>query len=157
MKYLLIFLQLTLSIPIALCQEHKQLIIEDNVKGKSREFEENQRIKIWANDKMYKGKFNIENDSTIAIGGESIAISGITQFKGRTKKSLITGSLLAGVPPLFTGVTIILGFQTSDLGYLMLATGGFFVGVVTIPIGITLITSTKKACGIDNRYSLSIE
>ncbi|MEX1001423.1 MAG: hypothetical protein WDZ35_04845 [Crocinitomicaceae bacterium] len=157
MKCILIFFLLIISIPAVHCQEPKQLVITDHKKEKVRSFDENQRIKVWVDDKKYKGRFEIENDSTIAIGEASILITDITHFKGKIKRSLLAGSLLIGVPIIFTGLTALGGISTGDLGTVYLMAAGILVGSATIPTGILLMTIKKKENLTEERYSLSIQ
>lgn len=157
MKYILTLFLFISTVSLSFSQNQKELIVKNNTNGKKRYFDENQLIKVWTKDQVYKGRFTIKNDSTIVIDDKTIALKDITEFRGRTKMALATGITVMSIPTLFTSGMTLYAYNGGDLGHIIMAAVGFTVGVATVPVGVLLITSTKKECGNENKFSIFIE
>ena len=159
MKKIIVLTGLLLIISLAFSQGNgqKRLMIKDQKRSKVRVFEEGQRIRVWTENELHKGRFTFLDNQYIMVGGDTVNTSDITQFKGSTNKSKIVGSVLVGTPTLVAGVTIILGYKMDDIGFLFIATGAVFAGIVSIPIGIVQIASAKKPTAKNERYKVWIE
>lgn len=143
---LLILMCLFLQSPIEVLGQdkinHNMMILEKTKKnGKTKEFiiRENKRIGIKTDSIKLRGKFNILNDSTIAIGETEICIADITRVQ-RYKPSHNTGIFTALALP-GTAMVIMGGYIAVDAdsggGWVLLAGG------IAIPITGTILMGLK--------------
>lgn len=127
---------LALFISFTAFSQHRAIEITNIESGKTRVFEENQRIKIRTLDrKKYVGKLTFSDNETIIIEGQSFKIDSLLSIKSQPK---VIGTVKTVV--LFTGLAVV---ATS----LIVASGGGNAAFLlfTVGAGITIGAGVLEA------------
>ncbi|PLX16896.1 MAG: hypothetical protein C0599_14505 [Salinivirgaceae bacterium] len=121
--------------------QNDQLILKKYKSNKQKVIESSETIKVITNSgKRIKGKFNVIDEKTLAIGVDTIKISDIKKIRYRSIGGIITGGIIgtSGLLGAIGGAGIII--STSSEGALA-AIIGVVLGVPVLTAG-TLIATT---------------